>query len=293
MKGQKIAPYLFILPFFVTFVAFEVGPIGYALFMSLHRVRSLKAPMKFVGLFNYSNVLSDPRFLHSLVIVGEFTAIAVTFMLGFAVLLSLLLNVRFRGRVAYRTAYFLPIVTSLVAAAIFFKIMFGERLGMLNVMLRMVGLPGYRWLNDPKLMLFSLIIVVAWRSVGFYLIIFLAALQNIPQELYDAAKVDGANVTQALAHITLPLLFPTIFFCIIIATISSLQLFDEPFVLFTVAGRSALYDEILVPAVYLYSTAFETFRLGKAATMGFVISGVIFALTLFQIKIMGRKGGLG
>lgn len=293
MKIQKVIPYVFISPFFVLFAVFLAGPLGYAVVLSLYKFRTLLAPRRFVGLLNYKHLFADPRFLNSLVVIGKYSAIAIPVTLGIAILLAVLLNIHFKGRSIFRLIFFLPVITSLVAASIFFRLILADEVGILNHILRVIGLPGYRWLNDPKLLLPSLITVTTWRIFGFFLIIFLAALQNIPQELYEAAKVDGASVTQALFRITLPLLFPTIFFCIIIATIGSIQLFDEPYILFTTHGGVELKDEILTPAVYLYATGFETFRLPKAAAMGFIMSCIIFSLALLEIRLMGKRGGFG
>ena len=210
--------------------------------MSLHSIRSLRAPPQFVGLANYINAFADRRFLVSLWVICRYSLIAVSLTLGLALILAILLNIQFIGRVVYRTIFFLPVITSLVACAIFFRLILADKVGILNEILRSFGLPGYRWLNDPKLLLPSLIVVTTWRSFGFFLIIFLAALQNVPSELYDAAKVDGANVAQSLFFVTLPLLFPTIFFCIVTATIGSLQLFDEPQVAVTPGQSAVLYS---------------------------------------------------
>ncbi|MGD0725347.1 MAG: sugar ABC transporter permease [Spirochaetia bacterium] len=291
MREQKYTPYLFISPFFLLFTLFSVGPLVYALYMSFNRIESFAQAPEFVGLRQYINILTDPRFHRSLLNIFTYTVVAVSFTLAISLLLANLLNVRLPGRVVYRSAYFLPVVTSLVAAGIFFRLILAERVGILNEILRSFGLPSYRWLNDPKLMMPSLIVVTTWRSFGFFLVIFLAAIQNIPSELYDASRVDGASITQTLFRITLPLLFPTIFFCIVTATIGSIQLFDEPYVLFTAQGGVPPRDEVITPAIYLYNSAFQQFRFGKAAAVGFIVSLIIFILTLAQVRIMGRRGG--
>jgi ABC-type sugar transport system permease subunit len=291
MREQKIAPYLFISPFFILFILFAVGPLMYALFMSFQKIETFAKPPEFIGLTNYANIFTDPRFLRSLLNIVEYAMIAVSVTLCLSLLLANLLNVKFAGRVVFRAVYFLPVVTSLVAAGIFFRLILAEKVGIVNEILRVFGLPSYRWLNDPRLMMPSLIMVTTWRSFGFFLVIFLAAIQNIPAELYDAAKVDGAAVPQTLFRITLPLLFPTIFFCIVTATIGAMQLFDEPYVLFTTTGGVPPRDEVITPAVYLYNSAFQQFRFGKAAAVGFVVSIIIFTLTLAQVRLMGRRGG--
>jgi len=283
----KNAPYIFIAPFFVLFAIFSIVPIFYSAWLSFYRVEGILSPPKFVGVNNYLSLFQLPRFLNSIRVTFIFTVSHVSIMLIIALILALILNLRIKERNFFRLALFLPVVTSLVAAAIIFKLLLSYDMGLVNLILRWMGLPGYDWLTDPKLALPSIVILCTWRWFGFHMVVLLAGLQNISQELYDAAKVDGGSSLQVTWYITLPLLFPVIFFCIVISVIGSLQLFDEPYIL-TEGGPADCTRSI---AMYLYDTGFLRFQLGRASAIGYVLSVIIFIVTLFQIRILGKQAG--
>jgi len=287
---RKFIPYLFISPFFVMFCAFQLAPIFYGFWMSLQKMTVMVgSPVKFVGLENYLNLLSNPRFYQSLKVSVLYTLGHGSIHLLIALVLALVLNLKFRGRNIYRTLFFLPVVTSLAVSALIWMLILDQRVGLLNLVLRNIGLPGnYRWLDSPQLSLPSIILVGTWRWFGFQMVIMLAGLQNIPNDLYDAAKVDGATSTKIIRYVTLPLLFPVLFFCIAITVIGSLMLFEEPFILTQGGPR----ETTLSLAMYLYQSGFQYFKLGYAAALGYVLTILIMAAALFQVKTLGKRAGL-
>ena len=257
--------------------------------MSLNKI-PIGSPMIFVGLRNYVLLLSNMRFYHSLKVTALYTLGQGSIHLLLALGVALILNLKFRGRTIYRSAFFLPVITSLVVAALFWRILLDEHLGLINLVLESLGFPRYRWLESPQLILPSVILVGIWRWFGFQMVILLAGLQSIPNELYDAAKVDGANSFQITQYVTLPLLFPVIFFCIAIILIGDLMLFDTPFIL--TGGSGGPGENALSMAMYLYRSAFETFRLGYAAALGYLLALLIMGASILYLRILGRKAGL-
>ena len=275
------------------FGCFLVFPLVYGFWMSLNKI-PIGSPMRFAGLRNYILLLSNPRFYHSLKITALYTLGQGTIHLLLALGVALILNLKFRGRTFYRSAFFLPVITSLVVAAMFWRLLLDEHIGLINLVLTRIGFPRYRWLESSQLILPSVIIVGTWRWFGFQMVILLAGLQSIPNELYDAAKVDGANSFQITRHVTLPLLFPVIFFCIAIILIGDLMLFDEPFILTSTAGvpTGGPGENALSVATYLYRSAFGNFKLGYAAALGYLLAFFIMGTSLLYIRVLGKKAGL-
>jgi ABC-type sugar transport system permease subunit len=287
---KKLIPYLFISPFFITFLAFQVGPIFYGFWMSFQEIMAVTMPTKFVGWTNYINLLTNDRFYNSLRVSVFYTLGHGALHIAVALVLALILNLKLRGRNAYRMIFFLPVVTSLAVSAVIWRLILDDKVGLANLAIKAItGLPAeYRWLTSPGLALTSIIIIGSWRWFGFQMIIMLAGLQNIPEELYDAAKVDGASPMQIIWHITLPLLFPVLFFCIAITIIGSLMLFEEPFIL-TQGGPK---DTTMSLAMYLYKSGFQYFKLGYASALGYVMALLIMGVAYLQVKILGSRAGL-
>lgn len=277
------------------FGCFRLFPLVYAFWMSLNKI-SIAGTMRFVGLRNYMLLLSNLRFYHSLKITLLYTLGQGTIHLLLALSVALILNLKFRGRIFYRSAFFLPVITSFVVAAMFWTILLDEHIGLVNLVLTRIGLPRYRWLNSSQLILPSVIIVGTWRWFGFQMVILLAGLQSISNELYDAAKIDGATLLQVIRHVTLPLLFPVIFFCIALTLIGDLMLFDIPFIL-TGGGPGGGAgggpgENALSLAMYLYNSAFENFNLGYAAALGYFLTVLIIGASLLYVRALGKKAGL-
>ena len=293
--SKASAPYAFIAPFFVFFVLFVLMPIVYSLWLSLHELVGMYAPLSFVGLANYEKLVSDHRFLHSLVVTLEYTIFQVVFMVFFATVLALVLNIgSLRGRNVFRLVFFFPVITSFIVAAMIFKLLLDKEMGLFNIALKSFHLQPQAWLETPRTALPSLITIGIWRWTGYQMVLLLAGLQGIPSELYDAARVDGAGTFRTIFRVTLPLLLPVIFFVVVMSIIGSLQLFDEPFILNMHGGgvgSGGPADSMLSTAIYLYQMGFVDFKLGYASAVGYALTALILGVSILQIVTLGRRAG--
>jgi multiple sugar transport system permease protein len=302
---EAIQGYAFLLPALLLLLLFHLLPVFYALFLSLFDARVFRdmwAPGPFVGAGNYGRLLTSDEFAQSLVNTVWYAAITVPLGLALAVFFAQLLNARIWGRTGYRVVYFLPYVTSTVAAAVVWRWIFQPRVGIANAVLDWLGLPGQQWADEPRgvfallgefvglplegwlagpsLALVTVAIVSVWYSVGFNTVIALAGLTTIPLDLYEAARIDGAGRWQLFRHITLPLLTPTLLFLLVIETIRSFQSFDffyQMMAAIPVPGAK-------VVTIYLYLQGFKSFNLGYAAAIGIALFLIIFVLTLVQFR---------
>jgi len=282
-------PYLFISPFYISFLIFGLFPLLAALYLGFHSWDGMSAP-HWVGLRNYVRLLTvDQFFLQSLANTFILGVMCLVPKLVLALLVAVAINSGLlRGKTLYQVLYFLPIVTSPVAVAIVFLTIFGQRTGILNYVLAGVGLQPVRWLVEPWTIKPAITLLIVWHEVGWYMVIYLAGLQSIPQDIYDAASVDGANGWRRLLHITLPMLAPVILFTVVVDIIGELQVFAEPFVL---VGPSGGPDrQGLTMAMYLFQNAFVGMKMGYAAAQAYVMFAIIAFLSLLNIKVFGRSG---
>jgi len=283
MKTKKYVPYLFIAPAVILFAVFMLYPILYSFVLSFQTNQG--GQFTFVGLDNYLRLFEDEIFIKALKNTFILLIIQVPIMLFLALFIATLLNsalLKMRG--FFRVTYFLPAVTSLVAYSIIFSIMLMND-GVINHFLTAIGIDSIPWLSHPIWAKVSLIIAMTWRWVGYNMVIFLAGLQNIPEEIYEAASIDGASKIRQFFSITIPQLKPVILFTFVLSTIGTLQLFDEPYTL-TKGGPS---DETLTIGMYLYQTGFRYFDFGYASTIAYVIVILIAILTYFQFKVTGDR----
>jgi multiple sugar transport system permease protein len=284
---------------------FHLLPVGYALFLSLFDARLFRDmwhPGPFVGAGNYGRLLTSGEFGQSVANTLWYAGIAVSLGVGLAVVFAQLLHGRIWGRSGYRVVYFLPYVTSTVAAAVVWRWIFQPRVGVANAVLSWLGLPGQTWADEPRgvfeligqaagvpltgvlagpsLALVTVALVSVWYSVGFNTVVALAGLTTIPAELYEAARIDGAERWQLFRHVTLPLLTPTLLFLLVVETIRSFQAFD----FFYQMMASVPVPAAKVVTVYLYEQGFKAFNLGYGAAVGLVLFAIIFGLTLVQFR---------
>ncbi len=275
--------YLFIAPQMIGLAVFTLGPILYAGYLSFTKW-SLIRPPQWVGLQNYIDQLQDPTFgnllRNTLFITGGYIPLVMILSLAMA----LALNQKLRGSVVWRTAYFMPVVTSLVAIALVWRWVLQPDFGLVNYLLGLVGIEGPTWLSSTRWAIPGLILMRVWWGAGFYMVIFLAGLQGIPREFYDAAKVDGANAWQRLRFVTLPLLSPTTFFVFIMASIWTLQIFDQVFIM-TGGGPGEATEVFLLR---IYNLAFRYFRMGDAAALSMILFVIIGCFTYFQSRYARR-----
>jgi ABC-type sugar transport system permease subunit len=284
---RRLAPYAFISPFYLIFLAFGFLPIIFSLGVSLYDWRGI-TPGAFVGLSNYQVLLHDPAFVKALWNTVIVWLGSVPPMILLALIFAVLLNsqrVRFRG--VFRTIYFLPVVTSLVITGLIFKFLFNPTFGLINNLLGPLGIAPVNFLSDPVWVKPVLIFALLWRWTGNDMVIMLAGLQSIPDDLYEAARVDGASGPQMFWNITVPLMRPVILFDAIISTIGTFNLFAEPFVLFGQDG--GIGQAGLVTGTLLYQNAFVYFKFGYGAALAWVLALIIFVLSMLQLKLGSRE----
>ncbi len=279
---------MFVLPSVVFLLCFSLGPILFALYVSFHDWNMLTpvGQMPWVGIENYRYLLfEDPLFRQVLGNTFVYTAATVSVAGVMGLVLALLLNRRVRPLALWRAIYFLPVITSSIAVSIIWSYFYNSSYGLFNAFLAAVGLPQHRFLSSVQEALPSIIVLGIWQAVGYYMILYLAGLQGIPQELYDAASVDGAGAWRAFYYVTLPLLRPTILFVLVVNTISALQVFDIVYVMTEGGPVNATNTGVL----YVYETAFKFLRMGRATAMSFILFAIIFVVTLVQLRLL--RGG--
>jgi multiple sugar transport system permease protein len=294
--SPKWAPYVLISPFLILFAVFGVFPLGFSLFLAFQswEPTSGLAAMEFVGLSNFSFALGDAWFWKSLKNTLWLALASGVPQHLVAIPLAAFIHARFtRGRDAVVGFYFLPYITSSVAIAILFSSLFSTDYGIVNAALRGLlapfGFTGIDWLNQPAAIKPAVAIIVFWRYVGFNLVLYLAALQTIPKDLYEAATMDGAGRLQQFWNITLPSLKPMIFFGVTLSVIGGLQLFEEPFILTN--GKGGSDQAGMTAAVYLYRMAFEFNDMGGASAMSWLLFIFVALLTWLTNRAFKPKAG--
>jgi len=272
---------LMIMPALLGILIFTIIPVIGSFIISLTRWNLISAP-KFVGLKNYTLLISDPLFYKVLAITSLYAVSVVFLSIILPLILAVALNQKIKGLALYRTAYFLPVITPMVVVAIVWSWIFDPSNGILNFLLTKTGITNPPlWLFDSFWALIAIIIVSVWKNIGYYMVIFLAGLQAIPDSLYEAAEIDGATGIKKHLNITLPLMTPTIFFVCVMSTISSFQVFDLIY-LMTEGGPE---NSTMVIVYWLYKNAFEFFKLGYASSIAYVLFVIILLLTLIQWKL--------
>jgi multiple sugar transport system permease protein len=271
--------YLCISPWLIGFFIWTAGPMIYSLYLSFTSWDLFTSPV-WVGLNNYKDMLTDnPDFWQSLKVTAIYTLFSVPLSLAGALALALLLNSKVRGIAFFRTIFYLPSVLPAIAVAVLWIWVFNPSYGILNILLKLVGINGPKWLGDPNWALPALILMSLW-TLGGSMIIFLAGLQGISQTLYEAAELDGATKRQQLFHITIPQLTPTIFFNLIMSIIGSFQVFTQAYAMTNGGPRNAT----LFYMYYLFDTAFIKFRMGYASALAWVLFIIILVFTLLVIR---------
>lgn len=281
LKQSDLNGYLFVLPYVIFFLAFVAYPLVFSLILVFNRW-NIVTPMEWIGLKNFARLLHDSLFLKSLGNTLTFLLIHIPLQIVFALLLAVVLNSRIRLQGFFRALYFLPVVVSGVAVTILWQQLYSYDYGVLNGLLNAIGLPSIPWLVNASWAMPSIAIMATWKNIGIYIVLFLAGLQNIPGELYEAASLDGATKMRQFLHITLPMLNPTIIVIVVLSTIGGFSLFIEPYVL---TGGGPM-QSTLSGMLYIYNQAFYFGHMGYAATLGFVFALVILVVVLLQRKFI-------
>ena len=288
-RRRFLTGWAFSAPFTVLFIVFAAVPVLASLLMSVTDLRStdLRHPLavNFVGLDNYTRLFSDDQFLRACLNTGIFVVIGVPLTLLLSLAAASGLNsglVRFRA--LFRVGFYLPVVTSIVAIAVVWRFLLDPDAGLIDNLLRLVGIQGPNWLGSSSTALPSLIVMAVWRNFGFTMVIFLAGLQGIPTHLYEAATLDGAGRWQQFRYITVPMLRPTLLFGAVITGIGYLQFFEEPFVM----TQGGPLSSTLSVSYHIYNQ-FGFGNYGYAAAASYVLFLAIVALSVLQFRLLGER----
>ena len=274
---------LFLLPAFLPLVAFRLFPMVASFVVSLTEWNLLRPPV-WVGIGNYVEVLTDPKFHKALSNTVYYMVGYLPLVLIGALVIAVLLNSRIKGSTFLRGVYFLPVVTSWVVVALLWKWLLSPEGGIVNYLLSLVGIDGPGWWTDPNWAMPAIIIASVWKDLGFNMLILLAGLQAIPEHLYEAATIDGANRWHKLRYVTLPLLTPSILFAMILAMIGAFQVFDQVWVM-TEGGPAGATTVVMEQVV---KNAFKYGLMGEASAMSWILFAIILAFTVFQLRFQRR-----
>ncbi len=280
---RKLAPYIFISPFYILFVVFFLGPILFAFVLSFFKWNGV-GRMEFIGTTNFVRITEHARLLEAMHNSLFYIVVSLFINFGMALPLALILNSSLiRGRDAFRTLFFMPAVTSVIAISIVFLVVFNQQRGLLNQLLEMMGLAPVRWLESTQYARWSVSMLIAWEYVGFNSVYFLAALQTIPRELIEAATIDGAGRWQTFWRVILPLLRPVMLFVGVTTIIGGAQIFNEPYML----TRGGPQNSTATVAIWLYNEGIANLKFGYASAIGVVMFAAIFALSMLQLRLFG------
>lgn len=280
---RTIIGYIFISPFILGFLIWFMGPTLYSAYLSLNEW-NLISPAEYVGLENFKHMFTDGLLGQALRVTSIYTLIYVPLGLVMGFGLALLMNTKVRGIRVFRTIYYLPSIVPAVANAVLWAWIFNTEFGLLNVVLRSMGLPKIAWLLDTRYAMPAIILMGLW-GVGGGMVIYLAGLQGIPEVYYEAAEIDGADRLQQLWHITIPLMSPVLFFNLIMGIIGSFQVFTVGYLL-TEGGPQ---NSTLFYVLYLYRVGFSYLEMGYAAALGWLLFFIILIMTLFVFRYIGRN----
>jgi len=286
-KADTGTGYLFMAPAILVLSTFVIAPILYALFLSVQKVQLLGGiAYQFVGWRNFARVATDDRVWIALKNTATYVAIVVPAQTLLALILAVTLNAGIRGKNWWRVLYFLPTITSSAVLTLIFMWIYNTD-GLLNYVLAWLGLPTYNWLGDPAVALKGIMIMNIWSTAPFFMVIYLAALQDIPVSLYEAAQMDGANAWEQFIYITVPLLRPVTFFVMATGLIGTFQLFDQSYIFSN--GSGGPNNATLSVVLLIYQYVFRDLQMGYAAAIAVLLALVIITLTLLQRRLFAKE----
>lgn len=272
------------LPYVIYFCLFTAFPIGFAIYLSFHRWNNLFAPPIPHGFDNYTYLFHDANFWNALRVTIIFAVVFLVVTVPLALALALLLNQALPGRSFFRVAFFMPYITPAVVVSIMFVWMYQTQDGLLNNLLGFVGIPPVPWLTNTALAMPSISLMVVWKQAGYFTVIFLAGLQGISRQIYEAASVDGASAWTQFRSITIPLIAPAMLLVVVFATLTGFGIFAEPYIL-TQGGPD---NATLTVTLYIYKWAFEYSTFGYAAALGVVFAIIVFIVVAIQRLVLER-----
>jgi sn-glycerol 3-phosphate transport system permease protein len=285
MDKNKVTPYVMILPAMIIFFLFFIIPIGYMIYLSFHDWNFVTPDMNFIGLTNYTTLANDGRFQQVLSNTVAYTLGTVGLTIIIALFIALWLNKKGLIYSFAQSSIFSPHIISLVSVSMLWMWIMDDSYGLLNQILNGLGMDSVNWLTDSKMVIISLIIVSVWKSVGYYTLIFIAGLQSIPEDIYEAAALDNTSKLRKLFKITIPMLSPTIFFVGITSIISSFKVFETINIM--TQGGPANASNTLV--YYIYEYGFKFFRIGHASAAGVILLIVISIFTFIYFRLMSKR----
>jgi multiple sugar transport system permease protein len=282
---KEWSAYAFLTPAFILLGIFTLFAVGFSLYLSFHRWDILNPQKPYVGLDNYRQLRHDDYFRQAVKNTAYFTLATVPLSMLLGLLIALLLNRQIHGRAIFRTLFYLPVVTPLVVSGLIWKWVLNGDFGLLNYYIGKIGISPQLWLSNPSLAMPSVIAMSVWVTVGFTMLVYLAGLQAIPHEYYEAASVDGAGGWRMFRHITLPLLAPSTFFVTVYLVISTFQVFDQIYVM---TGGGPLRATTTV-VYYIWQAGFQQFAMGYASAMAYGLFAIIFVFTIAQVVVYNRQ----
>jgi multiple sugar transport system permease protein len=287
MRAEERSGWLLAAPYVAFLLAFAAYPIAFALMLVFLRWDLVTAP-SLAGLDNVRLLVHDGRFWRAVANTFVFLSIHVPLQIATALALAVALNRRLVFRTFWRAAFFLPVVISGAVVAILWSSLYATDVGLINRLLARIGLAPVPWLTDPRTAMPAIAVMVTWKNVGFYVIIYLAGLQYIPRSCQEAIELEGATAWQRFRHLTLPLLLPQTILVVTLSTINGFQLFIEPYVMTGGGPLRRTYSVVL----YLYTNAFSYQKMGYAATIGVALALMIGAVVLIQRRVIGEAEAL-
>lgn len=288
-RYQAMMAYLFVSPAMILFLIFVLLPMVIALVLSFSSYDVL-TPIQWVGLNNYERLMRDNLFFVSLRNVFSYVVLYVPFMIILSLTLAVALNRKRPGMKFFRTLFYIPVISSPVAAATVWIWLLQKDSGLVNQLLAAVGITGPAWLSNVDTVMLAVVLVTLWQGLGSNMIIYLAGLQGIPEYLYEAAKLDGAGTWQQFRYITWPSLRTTTFFVSTMSLIGAFQLFDQAYILGTGPGPG---NAVRTPVYHIYTTGFEKLRMGYASSQAFVLFMVIMVISLINIRVNRQADSAG
>lgn len=282
-KKDALAGYLFILPSFLSLIVFLLYPIIASFVISTFNWSTLTAP-EFAGFQNYKELIYDTTFHAALTNTFKWVVIYVPLSILTSFSLALAMDMPLRGITFFRTLFYAPVVAPIVVIALLFSWLYNQEYGVINYILSVVGIKPIGWINDPSISLFSIALMSVWKWAGYNMLIFLSALQGIPESLYEAAELDGITPWKKLIYIKIPLMMPSIYYVVLTCVIDAFQIFTEVHIM-TRGGPG--YSTYTV-SYYLWTSAFKFSRMGYACAMAVIMFIIIMLATLFQDKVLNK-----
>ena len=280
----KTAPYLFLLPAIVILAVFFFIPFFQTIYLSFLDYSNDIYNATFAGIHNYIEILHNPVFYKVMWNTILYLIVAVPILVTFPLFLAILINQKIRGITLYKILIYLPVIVSIVVAAIAFKWLYAQE-GILNYIMQVLHLPAIGWLTDPKYAIYSVIIVTIWKGIGYYMMIYLAALMSVPKELYEACDIDGAGFWKKHLTVTVPHIMPTIALVTTISSISAMKIFAEIYVM----TKGGPLNSTKTIVYYIYEKAFENLDLGLASAMAVILLVIVMAFSIINIFCFERK----